>query len=890
MRKALFLGFKIATALVICFYSGPVLSQENENVKNIEPETYKPIKYDVSPPLQSIKPVKSALGFDLPIEVPLILKEEVTKSDSVRTKQNVNQQEPPFVSFPLSVISTGGALVDFQGISYTGLIPPDPNGDVGPNHYVQSVNSSFAVWNKTGTLLYGPAANSTIFTGFGGACENATDFDPIILYDNLADRWVITYVVSGPPYYQCIAVSQTSNPTGSWYRYAYNWITNKFNDYPKLGVWPDGYYLSVNHFGGGSDAGVAAFERSQMLNGNSADIVIFDLDNVSGTQFGLLPSDLDGVAPPSGSPNYFVRINISNQELELWEFEVDWTNTSNSTFTQMATLSVSSFDSDLCTSFREACISQPNTSRQLEAISDRLMHRLQYRNFGSYEVLMANHTVDADGNGKAGIRWYELRKTGSSWGIYQQGTYAPDNDHRWMGSIAMDEQGSIALGYTVSSSSTYPSIRITGRASGAPSAKLNTAEQTLIDGGGSQTGYARWGDYSMMSVDHSESDVFWFTHEYYPTTSSSNWNTRIGSFHATPASVSISNETISNAKYFEADNTITVSSTTIQNGGDVYLRVTDGGSIVLNPGFAVELGATFYADVEPGGGSSSLLNPDSQSISLTDEENFIENGSFEQNGEFSLDGWKIPSADVEPYSQPPTEGGTWALALRMGNVQTCPSGECEPFLGKIYQTLSGIEYGDVIKLEAWARQPESRGGQTSIYFTTYKQDSSVNPPALNYGTVVATTSREWVIISVADTLYVEDEDSVGIILDAGWGSGPETENDYSYFDLVSVTRVGNVTATEDEPYDQIRQFQLHQNYPNPFNPTTVISYQLPVTSHVTLKVFDMLGREVASLVNGRVSAGQHEVQFDASNLSSGLYIYRLQAGEFIETKKMMLIK
>ena len=305
------------------------------------------------------------------------------------------------------------------------------------------------------------------------------------------------------------------------------------NDYPKFGVWPDGYYMTVNQFTNASSsgalvgAGVAVFERDKMLSGQAARMVYFDLYSVNPSFGGMLPSDLDGVTPPpAGAPNYFAEVDDSTwigptDALRLWNFHVDWTNTANSTFgingQPNSTLTVADF-APLCLGIQN-CIPQPGTSQRLDAIADRLMHRLAYRNFGDHEALVLNHTVDA-GSGRAGIRWYEVRDPGGSPTLYQQGTYAPtDTEHRWMGSLAMDHTGDIALGYSVSSSSVYPSIRYTGRLVGDPLGEMAQGEAVIITGTGSQTSsYARWGDYSMMSVDPLDDCTFWYTQEYYQTT------------------------------------------------------------------------------------------------------------------------------------------------------------------------------------------------------------------------------------------------------------------------------------------------------------------------------------------------------------------------------------
>ncbi|MCX6248225.1 MAG: T9SS type A sorting domain-containing protein [Bacteroidetes bacterium] len=326
-----------------------------------------------------------------------------------------------------------------------------------------------------------------------------------------------------------IAISQTPDPTGSWYRYQYTFAD--MPDYPKFGVWPDGYYMSCNRFGAGSGGyagtGAAAFNRTKMLAGDpGAQMVYFTLPN-SNEASSLLPSDCDGAFPPIGTPNYFTYIYRSSPyHLGILEFHVDWEAPGNSTFGNLLSLPVTSFNSNL-----GAGISQLGTDVKLATLSDRLMYRLQFRKFNDHWSMVCNHSVNA-GSNVAGVRWYELRKTTSDWTIYQQATYAPaDNTSRWMGSIAMDTAGSIALGYSVSSPTIYPGIRYAGRYKTDPLNELSIAERGIINGGGCQySGTHRWGDYSAMSVDPASPTTFWFTTEYYSIPSSNSWQTRVASF------------------------------------------------------------------------------------------------------------------------------------------------------------------------------------------------------------------------------------------------------------------------------------------------------------------------------------------------------------------------
>ena len=434
---------------------------------------------------------------------------------------------------------------NFEGINnVNGVLPPDTVGDIGPNHYVQMVNLSFAIYDRNGNKLYGPVGSNTLWQGFGGPCETTNDGDPVVLYDHLSDRWIMTQFAlpryPRGPFYECIAVSQTPDPRGAWHRYEFQVSNSKLNDYPKFGVWPDGYYMSINQFSckfigcSWAGAGAVAFERDQMLNGAPARMVYFDLYSVDANLGGMLPADLDGPSPPAGAPNPFVQVDddawgYSFDQLQVWNFHVDWSNPANSTFTLDRALPVSAFDSDMC-GYARNCISQPGGTK-LDALSDRLMFRLQYRNFGDYQTLVVNHTVDANGSDRAGIRWYELRKTNADWIVRQESTFSPDSSNRWVGSVAMNGAGDMGLGYSVSSTSISPSIRFTGRLANDGPGLMTLGEGTIINGSGYQThSSGRWGDYAMLAVDPVDDCTFWFTTEYYNSVSSAGWQTRVGSF------------------------------------------------------------------------------------------------------------------------------------------------------------------------------------------------------------------------------------------------------------------------------------------------------------------------------------------------------------------------
>jgi List-Bact-rpt repeat protein len=412
----------------------------------------------------------------------------------------------------------------FPGFSVNSA-PPDTNGAVGATQYVQWVNESFAVFNKTtGALVYGPAAGNTLWTGFGGNCETTNDGDPIVQYDKAANRWIFTqFSVNGhgSTYYQCVAVSQTSDATGPYYRYAFTY--SNFNDYPKLGVWPDAYYVTFNMFRGNSYLGpkVCAWDRAKMLVGAAANQFCVQMPSNVGS---MLPADLDGsTPPPAGAPNYLLTVGTTS--LSLYKFHVDFTTTSNSTLTGPSTMTVAAF-TRACGG--GTCIPQLGTQQLLDSLGDRLMYRLAYRNFGDHASLVVNHSITA-ANATA-VRWYEIRNPAGTPLVYQQGTYAPDTSYRWMGSIAMDGVGNMALGYSVSSSTLNPSIRYTVRAPGDPLGQMGS-ETVVMPGTGSQTSNLnRWGDYSSMSIDPVDDCTFWYTTEYLKANGTFNWSTRIASF------------------------------------------------------------------------------------------------------------------------------------------------------------------------------------------------------------------------------------------------------------------------------------------------------------------------------------------------------------------------
>jgi len=492
------------------------------------PDSGPAVHHDTSPPLLSLRP-SGTPGQAYPARPTPPLPSASSRTAARDTSGG--QAASPFTA-PLTSPLMPSTSANFNGIGENACncVPPDPSGAAGPSQYVEVANTDFAVYSKTGTALLGPEATNTLWSGFGGGCEKNNDGDGTVLFDTISQRWVVQqFSVRTTPYLDCVAVSETSDATGKWHRYSFQY--EKFPDYPKMGVWPDAYYASFNLFTSGFvGAEACAFNRAAMLKGEAASQQCFVGTEKGGSS--LLPATLDGTTqPPSGEPEWFVALSPTEKNaLAYWKFHVDWSNPANTTFTGPTNLPVEAF-SEACGG--GTCIPQSETSQQLESLGDRLMFRLAYRNFGGHESMVVTHAVTAGSS--VGMRWYELRPSSGSLTVYQQGTYAPDSNYRWMGSIAMDKSGDMALGYSVSSSSLHPQIRYTGRLVGDSLGTMPQGEATLYEGAGSQlsTGSragSRWGDYTEMSVDPSDDCTFWYVNEYLPSNGDFNWHTRIGSF------------------------------------------------------------------------------------------------------------------------------------------------------------------------------------------------------------------------------------------------------------------------------------------------------------------------------------------------------------------------
>ncbi len=536
----------------------------NAAPKSPTPKFSKGVAFDVSPALRDL--ARQALP--LPASVELPPERGPVVADKGFSGDGAIQANVKSALAAQTLAAIPAPSVNFEGLRNTDnpfradgtqilVNPPDPNGDVGPNHYVEMVNLVFAVYDKQGNRLLGPTPLGALWAGF--AINDCTDLsgDPIVLYDQLDDRWILTqFTTRGPIYYNCIAISQSGDPTGAYYRYAFSTGVN-FPDYPKYGLWRDSYLITTREFGPTVEYGIGvyALERDKMMAGDpNARVVSFFLDgNVAGmlplVGDGLLPPDIDGkTKPANGAPAPLVGTQDDGgpygaafDALNIWELSVKWQATPVASIALKAQLPVASFDSIFpCAPTSRDCLPQPGVTdpaRYLDILSyrQRPTWRLAYRNFKGYESLVTNQSVEAL-PGVAGVRWYEIRRTNGTYSLYQQSTYAPnDGVHRWMGSIAQDKKGNMGLGYSVvNATDVYPGIRYTGRLTGDPLGQMTLGEGVIMNGTGVQlTTNSRWGDYTSMNIDPTDDCTFWYVNEYYQTTDPvrlRNWQTRIVSF------------------------------------------------------------------------------------------------------------------------------------------------------------------------------------------------------------------------------------------------------------------------------------------------------------------------------------------------------------------------
>ncbi len=508
------------------------------------------LHHDTSLPLTEMHAINAANGVAAPtglnLEIPnhsgrTLNHQPQGPADIDQNVQRDARPNPMLAPTPApSIVFEGSQDSDNSGLFGFAIVPPDTEGDVGGDHYLQWINLVYEIFDKnTGATVLGPAPGSDFWIGFGGVCEGSNDGDPIALYDHLASRWVVAQFETGTGI-QCVAVSTTPDPLGSYHRYAFQAATpGNLNDYPKMGLWTDSYLYVHDEFAFFFENSVAcAFERDPMLSGGAADLVCFDLPNLSNDGvFGPLPADLEGDAPPAGTlASFFMYWDRETDGTAFvdgvrnWTLDLDWSNPGAATLIDNGVVAGAAWDRNLC-NFGRSCVPQLG-GEGLDTLAAKTMWRAHTRWEGDRQTVLLNSSADPDGSDISGIHWGELENTGGGWSYVQEGTYAPgDGVYRWMGSIAKDASGNICVGYSASNAAMFPSIRYACRSEGDPLGTLPGGEQILKSGTGSQTGSAnRWGDYSSLSIDSTNDCDFWFTNEYYQTTSSFNFHTSIGSW------------------------------------------------------------------------------------------------------------------------------------------------------------------------------------------------------------------------------------------------------------------------------------------------------------------------------------------------------------------------
>jgi hypothetical protein len=516
----------------------------------------KPIHFDVSPPLAELATKAAAQQGDHLTHAPIL-----PKLSKLTAAQQSKFGAAPSVFQPLTgspISATIGqsfegvgmndnALHDCHALLGFHVAPPDTEAAVGDTQVVQWVNLCYAVFDKSnGSLIAGPFLGNAFWAGFGGPCETSNDGDPIIQWDKKNHRWVASQNVFSAPYMTCIAVSQTADATGSYYRYAFP--QPGFPDYPKWGLKPNVYYQSQNTF---PDVGppffgvnVCAYQATLMRKGNPSASQVCIFDDSNGTYFddSMLPADDDSAPGDSGPEVLLGSIdNFFPGDTHVYEyvFTVDFANPANSTLAGTdgsMPISVPAFNLAFCAGqYRITdCVAQPpdGLGYLLDTLGDRLMYRLATINSQGTQHFVVTHNVN--NSTAVAVRWYEFRTEGlgsTRLSLYQWGQTPDDGEYRWMGSAAMDKIGNIAIGYSRSSGAVgdYPSIYYSGQTAGDPLGTTET-EALIKQGSGSQTDTDdRWGDYSTMALDGADGCTFWYTQEFYPVTAQFRWDTWLAS-------------------------------------------------------------------------------------------------------------------------------------------------------------------------------------------------------------------------------------------------------------------------------------------------------------------------------------------------------------------------
>jgi hypothetical protein len=814
----------------------------------------------------------------------------------------------PFLQSTFGTLAGVTEIADFDGVSDDdnsallgfAVVPPDTQGDVGPNHYVQHVNLSAEIFDKNGVSLTGPFAGNAFWAGLGGSCENDNSGDPITLYDHINDRWIINQFEASSPFGMCIAVSATSDPLGAYHQYRFDYGI-AFPDYEKLGLWAtddgtevlmmtDRQFDNLAIFRG---LNVSAFEYEEMLNGNPAGHLVTDIPGGTAID-GYLPADLDGPPAPAGTlPLVFGH---ESNQVKLFTADPNF-GAGTMPVVQIGTFA-STFDEGL------GNVVPPAPGESLATLTFAAMHRLQYRNFGTHETLVVSATVDA-GSDLAGMKWWELRDSGGGWGIHQEGTYAPDTQERWMGSIAMNGNGDIALGFSITSPSRFPSIAVTGQTSDmSGTGIMNIAETELHAGAGVQTGSAnRWGDYSMMAVDPSDDTSFWYTQEYYGNTGSFDFKTRITHFSLEEAvgdtPVVRITSPLDGDMYATGALVSFAGSATDTEDGDLSAILDWNSSIdgaigtgaafdlVLSDGTHVITASATDSDGNTGSGAVTIMvgdePPPPGDCSSFTEVTMDDGFAFH----WCWDGTKIDGAvgpgGSDGVTQPPLVCATDGLldAELVGTLEGAYASASSS--GAVCRSTGGG--GLATQVEA---VNEAGDGCTS-FSDSFTYDGT---PTGSLGYAGTWWSYCDGLGAIATGSWSGTFDPSGLVVPTFEGAVKPWMGGAAI--AAAKAPAANALAAKAlegvNALDVPTEFGLDQNYPNPFNPSTMIRFAMPQASQVTLRVYNLLGQQVAELVNGRMDVGRHQVAFDASGLSAGVYLYVLEAGDFTATKRLTLLK
>lgn len=560
MKKRL--AFLLAIVSAISFFafrqtaqSEKAVSTQNQSqfFSQLKPQNFRAVASALSPKISSFKDTRQPIKNPLELETRFVSENLISRQadKSAFPDQEQNLAKISAAPMPSPSLSVDGMINRMNGeIFGFWFLPSDTMGDVGPNHYVQTVNTLVRVYDKSANPLTPPFKMSDIFAPLGTPCAMRNDGLAVVLYDALADRWLLSqYCNSFPPFRQMIAVSQTGDPTGAYYIYEFVMPNMRLNDYAKFGVWTNAYYMTTDEFVGSDYAGtgIFAFDRAKILRGDpTAGFIYFNIPSASPVRTGgLLPADLDGLRPPpANAPGIFAGYTATEygdaqDAIRLFDFRADFENPLNSSFTERpeSPLAVAAFDPT--SDPDRADIAQPLPGEKLDSQSDRLMYRVAYRNFGTHESLVFNQTVRTSPVGatyRAGVRVYELRRAapGAGFNVYDATTLGDNLTSRWMGAAAQDHQGNVAFEYSEGNEINQPSILYSGRLASEPAGTFR-AEETLVKGTGVQTAFGfRWGNSTGMTVDPADDCTFWMTNQYFTEISQAespfSWLTRIGKF------------------------------------------------------------------------------------------------------------------------------------------------------------------------------------------------------------------------------------------------------------------------------------------------------------------------------------------------------------------------